>query len=182
MIQAADDVEQWREIPGFEGYYEVSNTGNLRSLDRWLTSGRHRKGARLQANRSASGHFKVRLCRGGRHHWFGVHCLVLAAFIGPRPEGMQGAHNNGDPSDNRPENLRWDTAKGNAADRKSHGTEMCGENNPRSKLTERQVSEIFRMHRSGVMGKDIAAVMLCTPANISSILKGKHWRTLCASQ
>jgi len=109
--------------------------------------------------------------------WHGVHRLVLLAFKGPPPRsGMEGAHNNGVPGDNRLENLRWDTPKGNAADRVIHGTEMFGMKNPRAKLTDKQILEIFEMSSSGVKGKDIAVVMQCTPANISSILCGKHWR------
>lgn len=50
-----------------------------------------------------------------------VHHLVLEAFVGPRPEGMQGCHNNGDSKDNCAANLRWDTPKANAMDTLLHG-------------------------------------------------------------
>lgn len=51
-----------------------------------------------------------------------VHRLVLEAFVGPSLPGMHGCHNNGKPSDNRIENLRWDTRAGNFADKWKHGT------------------------------------------------------------
>ena len=167
----------WKPIPGFEGYYEVSDVGAVRSVDRVLSSGRPRRGKVLSLKASKHGHRCVRLCRDGVQTWHWVHRLVLLTFKGPPPHlGMEGAHNNGVPGDNRLGNLRWDTPKGNAADRKIHGTEMLGEKNPRAKLTDRQVAEVFRMHAEGVKGKDIASAMQCTPANISSILCGKHRR------
>lgn len=170
-------MEVWKPIPGFEGYYEVSDCGGVRSVDRILSSGRPRRGKFLSPKASDSGHLSVRLCRDGLQTWCGVHRLVLLTFRGPPPRrGMEGAHNNGRPSDNRLGNLRWDTPKGNAADRVIHGTEMFGMKNPRAKLTDEQVAQIFDMSAAGMKGKDIAEAMSCTPANISSILTGKHRR------
>lgn len=169
--------EAWRPVVTFEGYYEVSDFGRVRSIDRTLSSGRHRRGKMLSPKTSKSGHQSLCLCRGGTKSWHGVHRIVLTAFKGPPPAlGMEGEHNNGIPSDNRLGNLRWDTPKGNAADRVIHGTEMFGMKNPRAKLTDEQVTEVFAMSRRGMRGKDIAVMMRCTPANISSILTGKHRR------
>lgn len=173
----------WSAIPGFEGYYEISTSGNIRSLDRILSSGRPRRGKPLKQKTSKSGHRSVQLCRDGVQTWQGTHRLVLLTFKGPPPRaGMEGAHNNGIPGDNWLGNLRWDTPKGNAADRRIHGTELIGEKNPRAKLTDRQVAEVFEMHAAGIKGKDIASAMLCTAANISSILTGKHRRAACPAQ
>ncbi len=51
-----------------------------------------------------------------------IHTLVAAAFIGPRPDGMDTCHNNGDKTDNRLDNLRYDTKSANAFDTLKHGT------------------------------------------------------------
>lgn len=170
-----DRVEEWRSISGFEGYYEVSNFGNVRSCDRQLSDGRTRKSKPMAQSISKSGHRKVRLCRGNVHHFKLVHRLVAEAFIGPCPDGLQCAHNNGDPSCNHDWNLRWDTVAGNAADRILHGTQLIGPKNHLSKLTDDDVRKLWTLHRSGMTGRDIAKFLGCTPANVSSIINRKTW-------
>ena len=68
-----------------------------------------------------------------------VHRLILETFTGPCPEGMIACHNNGNPSDNRLGNLRWDTHRSNQADMVRHGTARRGQGHPNAKLTESQV-------------------------------------------
>ncbi len=106
--------ETWRPIPGFVGKYEVSNLGRVRSFVR---------GPRLLSTwtEKTFGYKKVRI--GGRgHNSRYVHQFVLEAFAGPRPDGMVARHLNGDPTDNRPENLAWGTQSENMADAVRHGT------------------------------------------------------------
>lgn len=104
--------EEWRDIEGHEGLYQVSNTGKVKSL---------RSGKILKTESGEWGHQRVNL--GRRERGLRVHRLVLEAFVGPCPPGMECCHNNGDPSDNRVENLRWDTKKSNAADKRKHGND-----------------------------------------------------------
>lgn len=87
------------------------------------------------------GHVKVGLSKGNKKYFRKVHRLVLEAFVGPRPEGMECCHYNGDPADNRLENLRWDTSKGNTSDSIRHGTVRRGEE-AATKLTESDVRAI----------------------------------------
>ena len=170
---------EWRPIPNYEGFYDVSSTGSVRGIDRILPDGRQWKGIVLRIKTAKSGHMSVRLCgRDGIHRWVGVHRLVLEAFVGPCPDGMEGAHNDGVPSHNWPSNLRWDTRSGNHADKHAHGTLLVGTKNHLAKLTEDQVRSIFRLHVTGVTGRQIARLMNVTPANISSILRGKTWQHL----
>lgn len=68
------------------------------------------------------GHFRVGLTNTSGRKRSLVHVLVLETFWGPRPEGMVACHNNGDPTDNRIENLRWDTLSSNTLDQVKHGT------------------------------------------------------------
>lgn len=72
-----------------------------------------------------------------------IHVLVLETFIGPRPKGMQGCHNNGNHKDNRLSNLRWDTASGNQKDRKDVGGN-CRRGHPRSRRPDRHCLECRR--------------------------------------
>ena len=159
-------VELWRDIPGYEGLYQISDIGSVRNVKR----------NRLLAKNITRGHFQVRLCNHDGHRWFQVHRLVLMAFIGECPADMECAHNNGIGTDNRLENLRWDTRKGNHADKHRHGTALIGERNHLSKLTGQDVLDIKTMHSAGVTGRNIAKAFGVTPANISQILLGRTWR------
>lgn len=122
-MKATQD-ECWRPIPGYEGSYEVSDQGRVRSLDRYRTAGGSpylTKGQILAA--TLSGHYySVKLrAPGQKGQTRRVHILVALAFLGPRPEGMDTCHNNGDKSDNRLSNLRYDSHAANAADMVAHG-------------------------------------------------------------
>lgn len=119
--------ERWLPIPSYEGLYEVSDHGRVRSLDRRVTSGRR---TRFQAGRVLSGargrvrhpHRRVPLSREGATKDFYVHRLVLEVFVGPCPPGMEACHNDGDPTNNHLGNLRWDTHFENVQDIARHGT------------------------------------------------------------
>ena len=119
-------TEEWREIPGYGGYYEVSDQGNVRSLGRLITrsDGQQRRfrGKKMNPVQHECGYPLVKLSRGmsDRRQAY-VHRLVLETFVGPCPEGMEACHNNGDPTDNRLRNLRWDTHSGNIRDVVAHG-------------------------------------------------------------
>jgi hypothetical protein len=68
----------------------------------------------------SNGYKYVTLYYKGRGKTRRVHTLVAEAFIGPRPDGMEVCHGNGTPTDNRAENLRWDTHKVNCNERKNY--------------------------------------------------------------
>ena len=118
---------EWLPIKGYEGLYEVSNLGEVRSLDRTV-AGKHpgttsrRVGRILKPSVNPNfGYRSVGLWRNGRRELVGIHRLVMAAFVGPRPVGDHTRHLNGDPSDNRLENLAYGTPSENQMDRIRHG-------------------------------------------------------------
>lgn len=78
-----------------------------------------------------------------------VHRLILEAFEGPCPAGMEACHNNGIRGDNRIANLRWDTRRSNHADKRIHGTHSAGERSPKSKLTNAEALEIKTRYSNG---------------------------------
>ncbi len=82
-------------------------------------------------------------------HDLGVHQVVALAFLGPVPEGMEVAHNDGNPANPLPGNLRYDTPQGNTDDKRRHGTWQFGETHPMSRLTEAKVRAIRRMRALG---------------------------------
>ena len=120
---------EWRDIPGYEGIYKVSAEGHVWSVRRPHTRSRvfylngevltssWIGGHLLTPSEDKDGYLHVALCRDGSAKTLRVHRLVLEAFIGPRPKGMECCHANDVPDDNRLENLRWDYPKMNVADR-----------------------------------------------------------------
>lgn len=129
-------TEEWRDVPGFEGLYQVSSIGRVKSVGRVITYGqncRQRSFCKYVKERILtfvirSGSYKyVSLCRNGVVCTHGVHRLVLMAFVGPCPEDMEACHfPDRDPGNNRLGNLRWGTKKDNAADMLLHGTSCKG--------------------------------------------------------
>lgn len=112
--------ERWLPVPGWEGFYEVSDLGRVRSIDRVIIrSNGHRvplKGVVLSPESSSTRYLAVHLSGGGRHTVKRVHVLVAAAFIGPRPAGLLICHNDDDGHNNRAANLRYDTNRNNMLD------------------------------------------------------------------
>lgn len=153
----------WSEIPGLSGYYEASNNGQIRSVHRMVNgfsakAGRpiklQRKEKVLSQNVRGRGYLYVCICVDGRMWKEQVHKLVLMAFKGERPDGMVACHNDGNPSNNNIENLRWGTPKENTADMKRHGTLCFGEKVKTAKLNRHQVMEIvYSRTFSEVKGK-----------------------------
>lgn len=128
QIPVAEDCERWLPVPGYEGGYEVSNHGRVRSLDRTIVTSngvvRRQPGRTLTPHSLPKGHLFVKVgsrARGNRAKHHLVHRLVLEAFVGPCPPGMEACHWDGDPTNNRVDNLRWDTPSANQHDKKHQG-------------------------------------------------------------
>jgi hypothetical protein len=123
VVMSAESDSQWFPIPGWEGMYEVSIYGEVRSLDRVTTKGQRIKGQTLVLNVTMHGYRVVGLYRGSRRTPRTVHSLVMEATHGPRPEGMEVLHGNGHRSDNRRANLTYGTRSENNLDKAKHGTD-----------------------------------------------------------
>lgn len=108
-------TELWLPIAGWEGIYEVSDHGNVRSFAKSCV-GRHRN-----LSKNSQGYVLVDLWRNNRSVTKRVHRLVLEAFVGPAPEGAEACHGNGVRTDNRLSNLRWDHRLENMRDVVRHG-------------------------------------------------------------
>ena len=105
--------EEWRPVPGYEGLYEVSSLGRVKSLERTARDGGASCAAPariLLQSRSDRGYCSVRLCRDGSCTTFGVHVLVCLAFVGDRPDGNSVVHHKDGIADNNSVgNLEWRT-------------------------------------------------------------------------
>jgi hypothetical protein len=106
------DMENWKDLPGYEGIYQVSDLGRVRRI---RLDGVANEPLRPGAVHGGWRH--VTLCRDGNHRCHQVSRLVLEAFIGPCPDGMEACHYpDSNPANNRLSNLRWDTHVANLAD------------------------------------------------------------------
>ena len=128
-------METWRAIPFHEGY-EVSDLGNVRSLDRVLADGRRRKGQPLKPfvsgrppgkdGRREGRYFYVELgAKDGSRKAFSVHKLVALAFLGEPEDGQEVCHGDRGRWDNSLGNLRWDTRSANSHDAIRQGTHVA---------------------------------------------------------
>lgn len=123
--------EEWRDIRGYEGIYQVSNLGNVKSLPRTLPHARYGtrtyKGKRRALRFDDDGYLSVTLCRSGTVKGFRVHRLVADAFIGECAEDMVVMHIDDNPSNNQVDNLRIGTVRENLEDCFSKGRGRRGD-------------------------------------------------------
>lgn len=116
---------EWKPIPGYP-IYEASDDGQIRSISRVRRTGRHMVPRQfpsvvLSPTITYDGYEQVALSApDGKRRSHTVHRLVLMAFAGPCPDGMEGCHNDGNRRNNHVSNLRWDTRLANVADRQRH--------------------------------------------------------------
>lgn len=106
---------------------------------------------------------------------YAIHRLVLETFVGPCPPGMYVCHNNGNPKDNRLENLRYDTPAGNSADMVKHGTRILGSSHRNAKLNEEQVKIIVGRLDRGEGPVKIARDYNVSNVTITYIDQGRTW-------
>ena len=169
--------EVWKDVPNYEGEYQVSNIGAVRSLDRRVRnskkgSTRLISGVILKPHLENRGYLTVSL---GRWNPKGIHRLVLSAFVEPCPKGMECRHLNGTRTDNRLENLCWGTRKENQTDRIKHGTTSRGERNGMSKLTGAEVLEIRKKRESGISAMVLAEQYGVSAGHIRKIISKIVW-------
>lgn len=155
-------MEIWQDIPSYGGVYQVSGLGNVRRAN----------GRLLRPRLDADGYPKITLGKKGSRRSYRVHTLVLNAFVGPRPDGMECRHLNGDRTDARLENLCWGTSVENKADMARHGTVLRGQSHPMARLTKDQVD---------LLRKTKAVRKACRELGISEghayrIRAGGNWR------
>ena len=178
--------EMWRPIAGYEGLYEISNRGRVKSLCRTVIP--RRAGGRpiyfvperiLKCGGGPEGHRTVRLYdlkKESSHRALGrqmlVHRLVGIAFLKNKAALPLVAHNDGNPSNNNVENLRWTTHAGNQQDRVKHGTSSRGSLNGNAKLTEKKVVAIRRDKRPT---KIIATKYGVSPCTIRQVKDRRMW-------
>ena len=183
MIFRKTKMEVWKPVLGYEGYYEASDYGQIRSIDRCIERGKgivqNRIGVMLKACITKRGYLKIVLCMSGNRKTYLVHRLVLLSFVGPCPVGMEACHDNGIRTDNRFINLRWDTKKNNQEDKIGHHTDSSGERHPQAKLTCFDVKDIRdKYSNGGVTYKELAKKYDISQTHIGQIVRGENWKDI----
>jgi len=170
--------EQWKPVPDYEGFYEVSDLGRVRSLPRPHTPNKRSYEGRILSEKSRRGKYRAaHLCKPGEKTFIAyVHHLVLLAFVGPRPTDAVACHNNGNRDDNRLANLRWDSLLGNARDAITHGVTRRGVRNPSAKLVEEDVVRIREMVLFGARRREVEAIFGICRSRADCIVRRGTWR------
>lgn len=167
--------EIWKPVKDFMGY-EVSNLGRIRSF--WLSFGKWSKIVNTeqrilkQIMSSSNGYPMVNL----RRHPVLVHRLVLEAFVGPCPPGMESCHNDGIRTHNWLSNLRWDTQNNNYNDRRIHQTDNQGCRNGRSKISENDVLLIRKFYEDGYGQTQLGKMFNISNSAIRDIINVLTWK------
>lgn len=172
--------EEYKDIPGYEGMYQVSNKGNVRSIDRVVITslGRRRKekGKILKPVKDTDGYNVVSLCGGqSNRKLVKVHRLVLLVFKGkPNDINLVCRHKDGSKDNNIIENLEWTTQLTNQRDRFTHGTAGIGEKNGRSKISDKTRQAIIKCVKKRGDIRCIAKALGMHERSISNIIKNNR--------
>ena len=159
-----------KRVIGFEQFYVVTNKGEIWSCH----SG---KWKRLKHSYHKFGYPRVNLAKDGEVFRFSIHKIVLEAFIGLCPKGMQCRHLDGDPTNNNLDNLKWGTCAEDYQDRIKHGTHNKGERHGRTRLLDANVIEIRKMYDTdGYKQKELAIKFGVSIDTIRRIVKGITWK------
>lgn len=167
MVTFVNEGERWRKIVEFPDY-EVSTFGRVRRIGA-------KRFLRQAPRPGRYPHLRVELRKGGRLYWRTVHVLVLIAFVGPPEPGKETAcHNDGNPANNRLDNLRWDTQKANMEDMVRHGTRISGERCHFAKITEEVVVRIRQV--VGKSTREIGREFGISQSTVSMIRTRRIWK------
>ena len=181
--------EVFVDIPGYEGYYQVSNYGNVRSLDRVIKekTGKTQtlKGRILKQRINPGGYHYIELGKNGTKATFAVHQLVAQAFI-PNPDSKPTVnHIDGNKLNNSVANLEWSTYSENLKHAYKTGLRRTvkfsevGSKNYKRKLKPEQVIEIKRLLAAGSLThKEIATKFSVARSTVTEIKSGRRWKHL----
>jgi hypothetical protein len=162
-------IEQWKPIPGYEGLYEVSDQGRVKSTFRY------RKILKSTVNRYGYQYVSLK----GKKYT--VHTLVLLAFVGQKvSETCVCLHGDDNRANNSLTNLRWGTVKQNSEDMVLKGRSLTGDRNHQAKLTE---ADVWGAHVSRLFGASystIAKMLGVSHTAIGYIINGKTWKHVYA--
>lgn len=180
LLREKETKEEWRSVVGYDGLYEVSNMGNLRSLRRGIVKC-------LKPSKCAGEYRHVGLWKNKELKYHNVHRIVAIAFLKNEHDKKTVNHKNGDRHDNRSENLEWCTYKENTQHAALKGRLSCGEDRWNSKLTRRDVNIIREIIRNRPKNRrykssrqysnnSIGKLFNVSASTISRVASAKGWK------
>lgn len=175
-IPSCVDVE-YRPIPGTIGYL-IGTDGSVLSCRR-TGGGFHQRWKRMRlcqhTGKRTLPYLRFAVQANDKKRSLYVHVVVMRAFIGPPPPGMEVRHIDGDVGNNRLDNLKYGTPTQNAADKLIHGTDQRGEKSARTWLKTKDVLEIRRRAAAGEKKKEIASDYGLSWTGVYHIINRKRW-------
>lgn len=171
--------EIWKPIPGFEGYYSISNMGRARSEARTLTRTDGTplpiKERILKPSKDGKGYLVISARKNNKTKFIHIHQAIMWAFVGPQEKGIEVRHNDGVPLHNTLDNLCYGTKAQNIEDAKKHGTFPLLERRPGAKLTRALAREICqRSETADVLAKEYGI----SPITIMQVRTGRTWASV----
>ena len=166
---------EYRSIPNFNAY-RVGDDGSVWTQinrgSRRIEEGRWHQ---LSPGATKFGHLYVNLHNGtGKKTRRYIHHLVLEAFVSERPVGKECCHGDGEPTNNKRDNLRWDTVQANRKDARKHGTMYSGERHHWARLTDEQIASIIIMRERGMTLSSIALEAGVSMSHVGLVCSGKR--------
>lgn len=172
-------MELWKDVVGYEGYYQVSDHGRIRCVERVQRSYGGRswiKPAKI-LNPTFDGRYMIfSLSKDGSRKRAYIHDLVLTAFVGERPGGFHCCHGDGNGQNNVLSNLRWDTPSANNQDKEKHNTLPVGERHGMNKYSNAQILEVKRLIKRGLNATEIERQTGVHRISVTAIRAGRQWK------
>jgi hypothetical protein len=170
-------TEFWKDIEGYEGLYQISNKGRVKSL-----GNKHRKSVMiLKPTIEYYGYHTVSLCRNQEGKTKKVHRLVAKAFVSGYDDTKEINHKDGNKLNNIPENLEWVTVKENAqhAFRIGLRKNSKADKHPERKISSEDVFCIHGLYLTGLFTQlDIGRMFGISDGHVGMILDGKRWKSI----
>jgi len=176
-------MEIWKDIKDYEGLYQISTFGRVRSLDRIVRNGRNKlPGVILKTRVNTSGYYSVDVSMDNKKKNFRVHRLMAMAFI-ENPDNLPEVnHKNSDKADNSLSNLEWVTKERNMehffteGNFESRNKKLRNENNPNAKLTQKDVDLIKKLRSEYKIKRETLALLFgVSLSQIKRIIYGWQW-------
>lgn len=170
-------MEEWRDVVGYEGIYQVSNLGNVRRSGNPFRAKNFVLHRQVKTCKGKFGYHRLNLYNNGVRKSYNVHTLVANAFIGKRPEGFDVDHKDGNKSNNSVKNLEYVTKKENKQRASKLGLIARGERNGWSILKNDDIIQIREMYDSKKYNRDqIANRFNISIHNVSTIGRRIGWK------
>lgn len=166
--------EIWKDVPGYEGYYQVSNYGRAKRI-----KPHNGHAGILKPQRTANGYLKYSFCVNGKIKQLAAHRLVLLAFVGPCPNGLCVNHKDGNRENNRWDNLEYATNSENMihAHIMLGASPAKGEDHVRAVVSRGDVREMRRLYASGnYTQKELGNRYGIGRQAVGKIVNGRRWK------